>query len=93
LQPAAPIVSIAIAAITMTRLKFDFIANSPAWFAAAAICAPWTEASDGSSDRAVVRRYFNAYSADGVRPSIRHTGKRHFHVRYLTTRGALTTPQ
>jgi hypothetical protein len=30
LQPAAPIVSIAIAAITMTFLKFDFIAHSPA---------------------------------------------------------------
>jgi hypothetical protein len=32
LQPAAPIVNIAIAVITMTFLKFEFIANSPAWF-------------------------------------------------------------
>jgi hypothetical protein len=36
LQPAPPIVSIAIAVITMTFLKFGFIAESPAWFGVAA---------------------------------------------------------
>ncbi|MFM0169286.1 hypothetical protein [Paraburkholderia sediminicola] len=36
LQPAAPIVSITIAVSTMTFLKFDFIAESPAWFVVAA---------------------------------------------------------
>jgi hypothetical protein len=49
LQPAAPIVNIAIAAITTTFLKFDFIANSPGWFAAAAVCTPWREPCDGSN--------------------------------------------
>ncbi|WP_147394157.1 hypothetical protein [Paraburkholderia sp. BL23I1N1] len=58
LQPAAPIVNIAIAVIIMTFLKFEFIANSPVWFAPVAVRLLWWQASVDPARRAAVRQHF-----------------------------------